>query len=451
VSQTFLKTQGTNIVDSQGNVVILRGADFFGYEFGVGIPEAWDTHAESDYVRMASWAFNVVRLPIAWSLIEAREGTYDQNYMGYVDRDISWAKANGLYVVIDMHDYGWSPYFTYFDSWHTAGVPTWAVSIYPNSAAGEAHARADFYNGLGPNGTAASATNPSLQERFLNVWKFVANRYRSEPAVAGYDMLNEPTVCAKDDTSCDLDSSVFVSQTLPAFYQKVASAIRSVDSRHILFFEPSIVPLSWNNPSQFVQLMSGSKYGRIANSVYSPHYPGIGDSGYTGASYNGNKASIDSALQRDVLSLSKQWKVPVFVGEWGLRVDGTNASQYTHDFTDLEDKYLISGAWYTYGYCSYGLCLFDDNGNQRTAITQYLIRPRLYVYSAPITSSQLALSVNQFQTFLSGSGIVRVYFPSTDSSPTVVSSNVKISSSYDKGILTVSVPSSVSELVVALQ
>jgi aryl-phospho-beta-D-glucosidase BglC (GH1 family) len=409
-STGFLQTDGQRIMDQAGNTVVLRGANFFGYEYAVGIAEKWDTHSESDYAQMASWGFNVVRLPIAWALIEPEPRKYDENYMSYVDRDIGWAKTNGLYVILDMHDNSWSPKFTYYDSWHTTGVPSWAVSQYPNSDQGEAQARADFYNNLGPNGTPVSSTNPSLQDRFVQVWEYVAGRYASEPAVAGYDLLNEPTVFSADTQVNYYNESQFVSQTLPTFYEKVAAGIRTVDTRHMIFWEPAQVPLIWDNPSEYLSLMTtGPTYVDISNAIYSPHYPGIGP-GLSLQAYNGDKARLEASLESNILSLSARWNQPVFIGEWGIVSDGTNAAQYVHDLSDLLDKYLLSSAWWTYGYCSNGMCIFDDSGQERGTITGNLIRPFVQAWSA-IQAIAGTLGAEELQLSLQGAGTLRVVFP----------------------------------------
>lgn len=409
----FLGTDGRRIVDEAGNSIVLRGANFFGYEYGVGIAEKWDTHSESDYVKMASWGFNVVRLPIAWSLIEPESGKIDANYMSYIDREIGWAKTNGLYVVLDMHDNSWSPRFKYFDSWHTTGVPSWAVSQYPDSAEGEARARADFWNNTGPNGTLASSANPSLQDRFIQIWEYVASRYASEPAVAGYDLLNEPTVFSADSKITYYDPGKFVSQTLPVFFERVAAGIRTVDAKHMIFWEPAQVPLIWDNPTEYLALMSiSSTYVDISNAIYSPHYPGIGP-GLSLQAYDGNTTRLEKSLQSNILSLSERWNQPVFIGEWGIISDGTNAAQYIHDLSDLQDKYLLSSAWWTYGYCSFGMCTFDDYGKERATITGNLIRPFLQAWSAIQTIASATLEEKQFQLNLQGAGILKLVFPTS--------------------------------------
>jgi len=92
----FLRASGTSIVDGAGKTVQLRGASFDGYEYGMG--NVVVTHSESDYQKMASWGFNVVRLQFAWAFVEPQPGKYDDSYLSqYVDRDVAWAAKYGLY------------------------------------------------------------------------------------------------------------------------------------------------------------------------------------------------------------------------------------------------------------------------------------------------------------------------------------------------------------------
>jgi hypothetical protein len=51
----------------------------------------------------------------------------------------------------------------------------------------------------------------------------LASRYRDEPAVGGYNLLNEPG----DPTG----------KTVKSFYDRTVAAIREVDSRHIILLD----------------------------------------------------------------------------------------------------------------------------------------------------------------------------------------------------------------------
>lgn len=112
----WLKTDGRWITDEGGDLVLLRGADYMGMEFG------WFGHSEDDFKRMESWGFNVVRLPIAWSYVEPIEGRYNDSYLEKVDRVIAWCKNTHLYVILDMHQWNWAP------KYQGNGLPDWAVA-----------------------------------------------------------------------------------------------------------------------------------------------------------------------------------------------------------------------------------------------------------------------------------------------------------------------------------
>jgi hypothetical protein len=268
-----------------------------------------------------------------------------------------------------MHQYGWSPRFKYFDSWATAGLPSWAVSEYPDTAEGQARAKADFWENLGPNGTPVSDANPSMQDRFVQMWKYVASRYSKEEIIAGYDLFNEPTVFSSGGGKARYyDSVKLCIETLPAFYAKVVDGIRTVDINHMILWEPAAI---WS--------MTTSRVER-PNLVYSPHYPGyspfyqttgIGLSEY---GYDGNKTRLAAALTSTAIQLSEQWEIPVFVGEWGILAEAPNAVQYIHDFADLMNTHLLGGAWWTYGKSSWGMALLDTEGSERTVLVQNLLQ-----------------------------------------------------------------------------
>src|SRR5262249_5265020 len=66
--------------DAQGRVVILRGANYSGLEFGNFVGNR-NGPAEADFAQMEGWGFNVIRLPIAWSYLEAQPIQFDDTYL----------------------------------------------------------------------------------------------------------------------------------------------------------------------------------------------------------------------------------------------------------------------------------------------------------------------------------------------------------------------------------
>jgi len=376
----FLRVQGRWLVDQAGNVVILRGANFFRYEYG-----ELDTHSEADYKKMASWGFNVVRLPIAWNLIEPKPNEYDDTYLqSTVDRDLAWAEKYGIHIIIDMHQYGWSPHFTWFDSGGTAGLPSWAVSAYNNTLAGEGQSRADFWNGLGPNGSPPSESNPSMQDRFFAMWQHLARRYSNSTVVAGYDIFNEPYSYSVDYRLRPDELWTIVPKFLATFYAKSVDFIHAVDPNHICFWEPP-----GDSPNR-------------PNTAYSPHYPGQDDFEHYDA------VKVRSAVERVVTS-SQAWNVPVFIGEWGMLSSAGDVATYIRDFSDLMDKYLMSSAWWSYGKGGFQMYLLDESGNERVILTQNLVRPYVGMSSAIPSYSSFTSDTKKLVVSAQGPYEMRIY------------------------------------------
>ena len=100
-----LRSDGQWIRDARGRVIILRGVNYSGLEFGnfFGSPHP---PVESDFVQMATWGVNVVRLPIAWHYIETAPNVLDLDYLRMqVDPVIGFARRHAVVVVLEMHQF----------------------------------------------------------------------------------------------------------------------------------------------------------------------------------------------------------------------------------------------------------------------------------------------------------------------------------------------------------
>jgi len=339
---TLLTTNGTQIAFGNGTIVVLRGVDLSGYEY---VSTAQWPHYQSDYATIASWGFNVVRLPISWENLEPRAGVYDDSYLQrLVDQDIAWAKQYHIYIVLDLHQICWSSRFTSCNGSYSAGIPTWAVSGYSDNEQGLQLMIHDFFFGLGPNGTRPSPSNPSMQQRFFSAWKHVASRYANESTIAAYDVLNEPS------QGYNYVDSNFTSRVV-SFYTKAFDAIRAVDSHHILF---------WEDPTDAAI--------QRPNVVYSPHYPQGSLSSYVGT------AELTARMQQ-IVALSRKWNVPLFIGEWGMKASAPGVVQYINDSLSLYDSYSISAAWWDYEKGTFTMNLFNADGTPRQILVRNLVRP----------------------------------------------------------------------------
>lgn len=110
----------------------------------------------------------------------------DKHIAEHIDPVVAAAKAHGLYVILDAHEY-----------FHGQII---------ESEARQAQKKAPW--------------NEQAVQEWIDAWVKVATRYKDEPYILGYELLNEPH---------DLPAAV-VQQN----YTRCLKAIREVDKRHII-------------------------------------------------------------------------------------------------------------------------------------------------------------------------------------------------------------------------
>lgn len=212
---TFLQTSGQNIVDENDNVIFLKGVNFGswllweGCALGILDCASWPEYKlrqqmeakmpkekvdlffnailnnfiqKEDFIEAKKLGLNFIRLGF--------HHRYVQENPTILDQAVGWAKEAGIYVILNMH------------------------------AAPGAQAPAYFADS---DGVAHLWASPQFQEEFINDWKILANRYKDEPTVAGYEILNEPDAVNGNQVT-DL-------------YQRAIATIRQTDNRHIIFLD----------------------------------------------------------------------------------------------------------------------------------------------------------------------------------------------------------------------
>ena len=167
--------------------------------------------------------------------------------------------------------------------------------------------------------------DPNLKYLTLELWKEVAIRYRKNPAVAGYDILNEPGEKAGTTKEYHWD-----------YYNQIYKIIRAVDPDHIIIMEACWTALDLPQPS---------KYG-WQNVVYEFHH-------YV---WNGEKSVTMQKLLANLLVASlKIFKVPIYIGEftffelpeaWSYVLNLFNVNGY--HYTPWSYKSNNAGTWGIY-------------------------------------------------------------------------------------------------------
>lgn len=230
---------GRWLIDNQGRIVILHGVNMVS-KLPPYTPEAAG-FGEDDAALLEEQGFNVVRVGIIYAGLEPAPGQYDVAYLASIQRTVALLASHGIGSLLDMHQDLFGAPFT------GEGFPTWAVftdglPALPNVGfpdnyfvmTGLQRAFDNFWSNRPVGST-------GLQDRYAAAWAYVAARFRDQPGVVGYDIINEPFPGSSWRDSYRPDGSpAFDREVLTPFESKVIAAIRTEDSQTMVFCEPEI-------------------------------------------------------------------------------------------------------------------------------------------------------------------------------------------------------------------
>jgi endoglycosylceramidase len=245
---TPLHQSGRWLVDGEGRVVVLHGVNQV-HKLPPYLPSALGFGAD-DAAAIATEGFNTVRTGLAHKGFVPAPGTYDAAYLENLAATVDLLTDQGIYVLIDFHQ------DLFNERYQGNGMADWATvdsapvdpTLFPQCATGfpgnifactflwEA-----FDRFLGMNGRAVEVgpRGLTLQAELADAWRQVATRFRDEPLVFGYDLLNEPypgtaTLACMNPLGCPAANDT----QLTAFSNLVAQAVREVDPDTVVFYEP---------------------------------------------------------------------------------------------------------------------------------------------------------------------------------------------------------------------
>jgi|AGTN01.3.fsa_nt_gi Endoglucanase len=216
--------------------------------------EAFDLYrdkwwTEEDFDNIANMGLNAIRLPFTW-----RDGDFSR-----IDRFIGECAERGLYVILDLHGaYGSQ------NGRHHSGDTRGGGDLYGNEE----------------NMAATEA-----------LWVRVAERYKNNGTVAGYDLLNEPEGYP--------GGSMNWATPQWGFYDRLYEAVRAVDQNHLIIMEPV-----W----ELDNLPDPELFG-WTNVAYGPHFYLWED----GNDFEAEKTFLSEKIEIDK---ARDYNVPVYVGEF---------------------------------------------------------------------------------------------------------------------------------------
>jgi endoglycosylceramidase len=243
-----------------------------------------------DLAEIRAQGFDFIRLTLSWSLLEPTPGVYSQLYLDRISQVVEWAREQGIYVLLDMHQDNYSRFIpdqaplsagplagsAPEQPNHADGAPPWAVitSGVPSEALagqGEFNAAVQaaftaFWLNQVPTGSGGqplpqgAAPGPGLEDHYLGAMAALVDRFKEDSTVAGYEIMNEPLPGF-------IAPVAFSSAFLYPFYARVVNALtaRGVN-RQSFFFEPMAIRNLEDAPDQ-----APLPFSSYSNLVYAPH------------------------------------------------------------------------------------------------------------------------------------------------------------------------------------
>ncbi|MCB0426180.1 MAG: cellulase family glycosylhydrolase [Mangrovimonas sp.] len=322
-AQSFLHTNGQDIVDGKGNTIILRGlglggwmvqegymlqtsgfagpqheikekiSELIGKENTKTFYEAYLANGitKADIDSLNSWGFNSVRLPMHYNLYtpsieNEKNGEISWLEKGFAMTDslLKWCAGNKMYLILDLH-------------------------AAPGGQGNDANI-SDY-----------DKTKPSLWEseankqKMIALWQKLAERYKNEPWIGGYDIINEPNWnFTEGENPNGLDEKY--NKPLRQLMVDITKAIRDVDKNHIIIIE-------------------GNGWGNNYNGIFPLWDDNMAISFHKYWNYNTTE-SIQFALD-----FREKYNAPVWLGE-----SGENSNVWFKDVISLVESHNIGWAFW---------------------------------------------------------------------------------------------------------
>ncbi|MFC1546322.1 glycoside hydrolase family 5 protein [bacterium] len=258
---------------------------------------------EEDFSNIAKFKADAVRIPFHYNLIESKPFTYNKHGLNYLKKAVKWAEKYKIKVILDLH-----------------------------AACGAQNA--DWHSDS--SGKALLWEKPEYQERTYRLWEYIAEAFKNNNNIIGYDLINEPILEKKINR-------------LTSFYKKLIKRIRAVDKKHILYVEG-------NNWATDISMLPEVLDDRVHVSIHSYEPYTFTLNFVPGISYPGtmlgcmwNKKQVYKQLEY-FYNFAGKYNTEIYVGEFGVnwRSGYFGETQWLNDKLSAFDEFGFSYTYWVY-------------------------------------------------------------------------------------------------------
>ena len=248
--------------------------------------------SDADFEILRDMGVNAIRLPITYMTVDFN-AMYGYEHAGkeydfsLVDAFVEKAASYGIYTILDLH----GAYGSQNGADHS----------------GEVKVPTDFYS------------NEEMMQLTVNLWRAMAEHYKGNPAIAGYDILNEPGEHKEGG------GTEFTTVRHWDFFDRLYDAIREVDKDHVIIIESCWTAANLPHPATY-----GWK-----NVMYSFHHY---------STQYGDDPSIHNATVDAVIASLKlaNFGVPLYMGEFTCY---GNRGQWEHTLNAFNEAGWSWSSW----------------------------------------------------------------------------------------------------------
>ena len=228
-----LRHDGRWLLDQQGRVVIVHGVNAVWKHAPWAPPATASGFTARDADFLAANGFNAVRLGVLFAGVMPSPGVVDQAYLDRIDRVVQLLASRHIWVLLDFHQDDYATKFT------GEGFPDWAVHDdgLPFTPAGSFFANY-FTPALARTFDNLWGNTAGLWDDYAHAWAGVAQKWRHQPYLMGYDLFNEPSAGSQLASCFNPAGCPLFDATLQSFYEHARTAIRKTDAANLVWYEP---------------------------------------------------------------------------------------------------------------------------------------------------------------------------------------------------------------------